>query len=43
VAADPARVKEVVDEFARIGADELILKPTVGDTDESARLAEIVL
>ncbi|HSZ41422.1 MAG TPA: hypothetical protein VK817_15815 [Trebonia sp.] len=43
MAADPARVKEVVGAFAGIGADELILNPTVGDTDEIARLAEIVL
>jgi alkanesulfonate monooxygenase SsuD/methylene tetrahydromethanopterin reductase-like flavin-dependent oxidoreductase (luciferase family) len=43
VAAGPAEVKETVAAFADIGADELILNPTVGDPEEITRLAEIVL
>jgi alkanesulfonate monooxygenase SsuD/methylene tetrahydromethanopterin reductase-like flavin-dependent oxidoreductase (luciferase family) len=43
VAAGPARVKGTVAAFAEIGADELILNPTVGDTEEITRLADIVL
>jgi alkanesulfonate monooxygenase SsuD/methylene tetrahydromethanopterin reductase-like flavin-dependent oxidoreductase (luciferase family) len=36
-------VREAVKEFEAIGADELILNPTVGDLDEIAKLAETVL
>ena len=43
VAAGPARVKDTVAAFADIGADELILNPTVGDLEEITRLADIVL
>ncbi|HEX6448723.1 MAG TPA: hypothetical protein VF060_04600 [Trebonia sp.] len=43
VAAGPAQVKETVAAFADVGADELILNPTVGDLDEIDRLADIVL
>ena len=43
VSDGPARVKETVAAFADIGADELILSPTVGDIEEITRLAEIVL
>ena len=39
----PTRVKETVAAFADIGADELILNPTVRDIEEITRLAEIVL
>jgi hypothetical protein len=43
LAAGPAQVKETVAAFADIGADELILNPTVGDPEETTRLADIVL
>jgi alkanesulfonate monooxygenase SsuD/methylene tetrahydromethanopterin reductase-like flavin-dependent oxidoreductase (luciferase family) len=43
LAAGPAQVKETVAAFADIGADELILNPTVGDPEEITRLADIVL
>jgi hypothetical protein len=43
VAAGPARVRDTVAAFADIGADELILNPTVGDLEEITRLADIVL
>ncbi|KIF75611.1 MmcJ protein [Streptomyces sp. 150FB] len=36
-------VKEAVRAFADIGADELILNPTLADIDEVARLADVVL
>lgn len=36
-------VKEAVRAFADIGADELILIPTLADVDEIARLADVVL
>ena len=42
VAAGPGRVKDTVAAFADIGADELILNPTVGDLEEITRLADIV-
>jgi alkanesulfonate monooxygenase SsuD/methylene tetrahydromethanopterin reductase-like flavin-dependent oxidoreductase (luciferase family) len=43
VSAGPGQVKDTVAAFAGIGADELILNPTVGDTEEIARLAGLVL
>lgn len=43
VAAGPERVKDTVAAFADLGADELILNPTVGDPEEITRLAGIVL
>lgn len=43
VAAGPERVKDTVAAFADLGADELILNPTVGDPEEITRLADIVL
>jgi alkanesulfonate monooxygenase SsuD/methylene tetrahydromethanopterin reductase-like flavin-dependent oxidoreductase (luciferase family) len=43
VAAGPARIKEAVAAFADLGADELILNPTVGNPEEITRLADIVL
>ena len=43
VAAGPARVNDTVAAFADIGADELILNPTVGDLEEITRLADIML
>jgi alkanesulfonate monooxygenase SsuD/methylene tetrahydromethanopterin reductase-like flavin-dependent oxidoreductase (luciferase family) len=36
-------VREAVKEFEAIGAEELILNPTVGDLDEITKLAETVL
>jgi alkanesulfonate monooxygenase SsuD/methylene tetrahydromethanopterin reductase-like flavin-dependent oxidoreductase (luciferase family) len=38
-----SRVREAVKEFEAIGADELILNPTIGDLDQIAELAETVL
>lgn len=43
VSAGPGQVKETVAAFADIGADELMLGPTAGDTAEIGRLADIVL
>ena len=43
VSAGPEQVKDTVAAFAGMGADELILNPTVGDTEEITRLADIVL
>jgi alkanesulfonate monooxygenase SsuD/methylene tetrahydromethanopterin reductase-like flavin-dependent oxidoreductase (luciferase family) len=43
VAAGSEKIKDTVAAFANIGADELILNPTVGDIGEITRLAEIVL
>jgi alkanesulfonate monooxygenase SsuD/methylene tetrahydromethanopterin reductase-like flavin-dependent oxidoreductase (luciferase family) len=43
VAAGPGPVKDTVAAFADIGADELILNPTVGDLEEITRLADLVL
>jgi alkanesulfonate monooxygenase SsuD/methylene tetrahydromethanopterin reductase-like flavin-dependent oxidoreductase (luciferase family) len=43
VADGPAQVKDTVAAFADIGADELILNPTVGNPEEITRLADIVL
>lgn len=43
VAAGPGQVKDAVAAFADIGADELIFNPAVGDLEEIARLADIVL
>lgn len=43
VAAGPGQVKDTVAAFAGIGADELILNPTVGDTEGITRLADLVL
>lgn len=37
------RVREAVKEFEAIGADELILNPTIADLDQIAELAETVL
>jgi alkanesulfonate monooxygenase SsuD/methylene tetrahydromethanopterin reductase-like flavin-dependent oxidoreductase (luciferase family) len=37
------RIKQTVEEFAEIGATDLIFNPGVGDLDEIARLAEVVL
>lgn len=43
VLAGPEQIKDAVTAFAGIGADELLLNPTVGDTKEITRLADIVL
>lgn len=43
MADTPARVKGAVSAFTDIGADELILHPTVGDAEVITRLAEIAL
>ena len=43
IAAGPSKIKDTVAAFAGIGADELILNPTVGDPEEISRLADIVL
>jgi alkanesulfonate monooxygenase SsuD/methylene tetrahydromethanopterin reductase-like flavin-dependent oxidoreductase (luciferase family) len=43
VAAGPGQVKDTMAAFAGIGADELILNPTVGDTEGITRLADLVL
>ena len=43
VVAGPGQIADAVAAFAGIGADELILNPTVGDTEEITRLADIVL
>ena len=43
VATGPELIKDTVAAFADIGADELILNPTVGDPDEINRLADTVL
>ncbi|MBT0771485.1 LLM class flavin-dependent oxidoreductase [Kineosporia sp. J2-2] len=43
VSTDAAAVRTVVDQFAGIGADELILNPATDDPDDISRLAEIVL
>ena len=43
VRASAHDVKQAVNDFAEIGADELIFNPTVDDLDEVERLAEIVL
>ncbi|HLH58392.1 MAG TPA: LLM class flavin-dependent oxidoreductase [Streptosporangiaceae bacterium] len=42
VATGAGQVKRTVTAFADIGADELILLPTVGDLEEITRLADIV-
>jgi alkanesulfonate monooxygenase SsuD/methylene tetrahydromethanopterin reductase-like flavin-dependent oxidoreductase (luciferase family) len=43
VATGPGQVKDAVAAFAEIGADEMILNPTVADIDEITRLADLVL
>jgi hypothetical protein len=43
LAAGPDGVRETVKAFGDIGATDIILNPTVGDQDEIARLADIVL
>jgi alkanesulfonate monooxygenase SsuD/methylene tetrahydromethanopterin reductase-like flavin-dependent oxidoreductase (luciferase family) len=43
VAAGPDGVRETVKAFGDIGATDIILNPAVGDQDEIARLADIVL
>jgi alkanesulfonate monooxygenase SsuD/methylene tetrahydromethanopterin reductase-like flavin-dependent oxidoreductase (luciferase family) len=43
VATSPTRIKDTVAAFADLGADELILNPTVGNLDEITRLANLVL
>jgi alkanesulfonate monooxygenase SsuD/methylene tetrahydromethanopterin reductase-like flavin-dependent oxidoreductase (luciferase family) len=43
VHGSPDTVKTAVTAFAEIGADELILAPTIDDVDEVTRLAEVVL
>jgi alkanesulfonate monooxygenase SsuD/methylene tetrahydromethanopterin reductase-like flavin-dependent oxidoreductase (luciferase family) len=43
VSTGPTRIKETVAAFAELGADELILNPTVGDLEEITRLADVVL
>lgn len=43
LARTPEQVREVVKSFEAIGAEELILNPTIDDPDEVERLAEVVL
>lgn len=43
VHGDPDAVREAIGRFEEIGADELILNPTLDDIDEVARLADAVL
>ncbi|MBV2353980.1 LLM class flavin-dependent oxidoreductase [Streptomyces sp. J2-1] len=43
VSAGAAAIKATIEEFAAIGADELILNPTSDTTDQIARLADLVL
>jgi alkanesulfonate monooxygenase SsuD/methylene tetrahydromethanopterin reductase-like flavin-dependent oxidoreductase (luciferase family) len=43
VLAGPIGVKAGLKEFAEIGADEVILNPTLDDLDEIERLADVVL
>jgi alkanesulfonate monooxygenase SsuD/methylene tetrahydromethanopterin reductase-like flavin-dependent oxidoreductase (luciferase family) len=42
VLVGPGGVKKGLEEFAEIGADEVILDPTLDDLDEIERLAEVV-
>ncbi|GAA3601288.1 LLM class flavin-dependent oxidoreductase [Kineosporia mesophila] len=43
VSTSAEAVRTVVDEFAAIGADELILNPATDDPDDISRLADLVL
>jgi alkanesulfonate monooxygenase SsuD/methylene tetrahydromethanopterin reductase-like flavin-dependent oxidoreductase (luciferase family) len=43
VAREPAALREVVQRFAEMGTDELILSPTIATTDQPELLAEVVL
>ena len=43
VAVGPDGVRETVKAFGDIGATDIIFNPAVGDQDEIARLADIVL
>jgi hypothetical protein len=43
VLVGPDGVKTGLNEFAEIGADELILNPTLDDLAELERLADVVL
>jgi alkanesulfonate monooxygenase SsuD/methylene tetrahydromethanopterin reductase-like flavin-dependent oxidoreductase (luciferase family) len=43
VAGGPQQIKDAINAFADIGADELMLNPAVPDPNEISRLADIVL
>ncbi|MFJ5306987.1 LLM class flavin-dependent oxidoreductase [Streptomyces sp. NPDC088350] len=43
ICAGPDAVRAAVEAYAELGADELILNPTLADIDEVARLADAVL